>query len=54
MGNFGGHFGFFKFSDVRHRRRSKILTDLDSAPNLAIETTSFVLLFRKKSRFAQP
>ena len=38
LGHFGSHFEFLEFSDFRHHWRSKILPDLESTSNLAIES----------------
>ncbi len=49
LGHFGGHFELLQFSDVKRCWMSKILPDLDSMSNLAVETT----VLRKKSIYAQ-
>lgn len=52
--HFGGHFEFLSVSDVKRHCRSKILSDLESANNLATETTRLTFILTKKAKFAQP
>ena len=52
--HFGGHFEFLKFSGIKRHRRSNILKDSCSTPNLAMETTCFIPDLQKKFRYAQP
>ena len=47
--HFGGHFEFSNFSGINRHRRSNILTDSCSTPNLAMETTCFIPDLQKKS-----
>ena len=42
------HFEFSNFSGIKHHRRSSILTDSCSTPNLAMETTCFNPDLQKK------
>ena len=52
--HFGDHFEFFNFSGMKRHRKSNILTDSCSTPNLAMETTCFIPDLKKKIRYAQP
>ena len=46
--HFGGHFEFSNLSGIKRHRRSNVMTDLCSTPNLAMETTCFIPDLKKK------
>ena len=45
---------FRTLGGIKRHRRSNILTDSYSTPNLAMETTRFIPDLQKKFRYAQP
>ena len=52
--HFLDHFEFSNFNGMKRHRRSNILTDSCSTPNLAMETICFISDLQKKFRYAQP